>query len=79
MAWWRKREEQLGGEVAAADPTLPVIRLEHNDVHVIQSGFTNLQLPIQVHQRQQLAAQTMDGSPMHVLDSFLRLFSFQTH
>src|SRR5215471_11953785 len=29
MAWWRKREEQPGGDVAAADPTLPVIRLEH--------------------------------------------------
>src|SRR5215510_14814862 len=29
MAWWRKREEQPGVEVAAADPTLPVIRLEH--------------------------------------------------
>jgi len=29
MSWWRKREEQPGGDVAAADPTLPVIRMEH--------------------------------------------------
>jgi putative ABC transport system ATP-binding protein len=29
MPWWRKREEQPGGEAAVADPTLPVIRLEH--------------------------------------------------
>ncbi len=29
MAWWRKREEQPGGDVATADPSLPVIRLEH--------------------------------------------------
>jgi putative ABC transport system ATP-binding protein len=29
MPWWRKREEQPGGEAAAGDPTLPVIRLEH--------------------------------------------------
>ena len=29
MGWWRKREEQPGGEAAVADPTLPVIRLEH--------------------------------------------------
>ena len=29
MAWWRKREEQPGGDVAVADTTLPVIRLEH--------------------------------------------------
>src|SRR5436190_5977522 len=29
MSWSRKRGEQPGGEVAASDPTLPVIRLEH--------------------------------------------------
>src|SRR5258708_40071113 len=29
MSWWRKREGQPAAEDAAADPHLPVIRLEH--------------------------------------------------
>jgi putative ABC transport system ATP-binding protein len=29
MAWWRKREDSPRGEAATADPSLPVIRLEH--------------------------------------------------
>jgi putative ABC transport system ATP-binding protein len=29
MPWWRKREGQSAGKDAAADPDLPVIRLEH--------------------------------------------------
>ncbi len=29
MAWWRRREPEASSEGAAADPALPVIRLEH--------------------------------------------------